>query len=192
MVLAVQMTISFTQLQLIDNVADVFVVHVEQVPQVQVVIVMCVSTAPVAEPIVMSFTVPWIGCTIVATANVGTSSSLADCPDCCWSVYVATSCGGGFFTPGAAYDGVWDSVKPMTGNFFKYFQYQEFVECVCILNDCLISNYDICADSYNFSRFKLKDKCRSEQWDVFLYGGMTIKVMMTIFAQTTTTFPGSS
>ena len=34
MVLAVQMTISFTQLQLIDNVADVFVVHVGQVPQV--------------------------------------------------------------------------------------------------------------------------------------------------------------
>ena len=97
-----------------------------------------------------------------------------------------------FFTPGAAYDAVWDSVKPMTGNFFKYFQYQEFVECVCILNDGLISNYDICADSYNFSRFKLKDKCRSEQWEVFLYGGMTIKVMMTIFAQTTTTFPGSS
>ena len=38
MVLAVQMTISFTQLQLIDNVANVFVVHVGQVPQVQVVI----------------------------------------------------------------------------------------------------------------------------------------------------------
>ena len=42
MVLAVQMTISFTQLQLIDNVADVFVVHVVQVPQVQVVIALCV------------------------------------------------------------------------------------------------------------------------------------------------------
>ena len=27
------------------------------------------------------------------------------------------TCGGGFFTPGAAYDAVWDSVKPMTGNF---------------------------------------------------------------------------
>ena len=42
MVLAVQMTISFTQLQLIDNVADVFVVHVVQVPQVQVVIALSV------------------------------------------------------------------------------------------------------------------------------------------------------
>ena len=38
MVLAVQMTIYIQQLQLFDNVADVFVVHVGQVPQVQVVI----------------------------------------------------------------------------------------------------------------------------------------------------------
>ena len=41
-------------------------------------VAMCVSTAPVAEPIVMSFTVPWIGRTIVATANVVTLSSSAD------------------------------------------------------------------------------------------------------------------
>ena len=61
-----------------------------------------------------------------------------------------------------------------------------------MLNGWISCNDDICADSYNFSRFKLKDKCRSEQWEVFLYGGMTIKVMMTKFAQTTTTFPGSS
>ena len=38
MVLAVQMTIEVPQLQLIGNVADVLVVHVGQVPQVQVVI----------------------------------------------------------------------------------------------------------------------------------------------------------
>ena len=31
------------------------------------------------------------------------------------------SCGGGFFTPGAAYDAVWDSVKPMTENFSSIF-----------------------------------------------------------------------
>ena len=37
MVLAVQMTIYIPQLQLIDNKADVLVVHVGQVPQVQVV-----------------------------------------------------------------------------------------------------------------------------------------------------------
>ena len=39
-------------------------------------------TAPVAEPTVMSFTVPLDGCTIVATTIVVTSySSSADCPD---------------------------------------------------------------------------------------------------------------
>ena len=93
------------------------------------------------------------------------------------SVYVAMSCGGGFFTPGAAYDSVWDSVKPMTGNFFKYFQYQEFVECVCMLNGWFSNNDDICPDNYNYSRFTLKDKCRSEKWEVYLHGDMTIKVM---------------
>ena len=77
----------------------------------------------------------------------------------------------------------------MTGKIFKYFQYQEFVGCVCMLNVWFSNIDDICADNYNFSRFKLKDKCRSEQWEVYLCGDMTIKVMMTIFAQTTTTFP---
>ena len=41
MVLAVQMTIEITQSQLIDNVALVLVVHVVQVPQVQVVLLTC-------------------------------------------------------------------------------------------------------------------------------------------------------
>ena len=89
---------------------------------------------------------------------------------CCGGVCVAMSYGGWFFTPDGAYDSVWDSVKPMTGNFFfYYFQYQEFVGCVC--------NDDICPDNYNYSRFTLKDKCRSEKWEVYLYGDMTIKVM---------------
>ena len=87
------------------------------------------------------------------------------------------SCGGGF-TPGGAYDSVWDSVKPMTGKyFFNYFQYQEFVGCVCMLNYWFSSNDDICPDNYSYSRFTLKDKCRSEKWEVYLYGDMTIKVM---------------
>ena len=45
MVLAVQMTIEVPQLQLIDNVADVLVVHVVQVPQVQVVFLTCFSSS---------------------------------------------------------------------------------------------------------------------------------------------------
>ena len=80
------------------------------------------SSAPVAEPTVASFTVPLDGCTIVATTSVATTfSSSADCPGSaapwrCENVCVAMSCGGGF-TPGGAYDSIWDSVMPMTGNF---------------------------------------------------------------------------
>ena len=141
------------------------------------------STAPAAEPAAISFTVPLTGSTIDATAVVVTSySSPADGPDsaapvCCGNVCVAMSCGGGSFTPDAAYDSVWDSVKPMTGNFFNYFQYQEFVGCVCMLNFWFSSIDEICPDNYNYSRFMLKDKCRSEKWELYLYGDMTIKVM---------------
>ena len=38
------------------------------------------------------------------------------------------------------------------------------------------SRYDeICSDNYNYSRFKLKDKCRSEKWELYLYGDKTIQ-----------------
>ena len=73
-----------------------------------------VFTAPVAELTVVSFTVPLNGWTIDATATVVISCSLS-ADMCCGSVCVAMSCGGGFFTPGGAYDSVWDSVRPMTG-----------------------------------------------------------------------------
>ena len=67
--------------------------------------------------------------------------------------------------------------KPMTGNyFFNYFQYQDFVGCVCMLNSWFSSFDGFCADNYNFSRFKLQDKCRNEKWELYLYGVMTIKV----------------
>ena len=98
-------------------------------------------------------------------------------PCCCRSVYVAMSCGGGFFTPDAAYDSVWDSVKPMTGKFFNYFPVPRVCWMCCMLNYWFSSIDDICPDNYNSSRFKLKDKCRSEKWEVYLYGDMTIKVM---------------
>ena len=65
----------------------------------------------------------------------------------------------------------------MTGKFiFNFFQYQEVVGCVCMLNYWFSSNDDICPDKSYYSRFKLKDKCRSEKWEVYLYGDMTIKV----------------
>ena len=59
---------------------------------------------------------------------------------------------------------------------FNYFQFQEVVGCVCMLN-YWFSNDDICPDKYNYSRFKLKDKCRSEKWEVYLYGDKTIQVV---------------
>ena len=66
----------------------------------------------------------------------------------------------------------------MTGKFiFIYFQYHEVVGCVCMLNYWFSSNDDICPDIYNFSRFMLKDKCRSEKWELYLYGDMTIQVV---------------
>ena len=41
------------------------------------------------------------------------------------------------------------------------------------------SCYDVvCADNYNYSRFMLKDKCRSQKWEVYLYGDMAIRVMV--------------
>ena len=87
------------------------------------------------------------------------------------------SCGGGFFTPDGAYDSVWDSVKPLIGKYtINYFQYQEDVGCVCMLNGWFSSNDVTCADNYIYSRFKLKDKCRSEKWEVYLFGDKTIKV----------------
>ena len=103
----------------------------------------------------------------------GCSDSAA--PMCCGGVCVATSCYGGGFTPGGAYDSVWDSVRPMTGKYFiNYFQYQGFAGCVCMLNGWFSSYADICADNYIYFRFKLQG--RSEKWELYLYGDMTIMV----------------
>ena len=54
------------------------------------------------------------------------------------------------------------------------FLYQEDVGCVCMLNDWYSCYDDFCADNYNYSRFMLVDKCRSEKWEVCLHGDMTI------------------
>ena len=54
-------------------------------------------------------------------------------PMCCGSVCVAMSCGGGF-TPGGAYDSIWDSIMPMTGNFsfISSFKLSSGVYACCI------------------------------------------------------------
>ena len=90
---------------------------------------------------------------------------------------VSMSCGGGGFPPDGAYDSVWDSVKPVSGKyFFNYFQYHEVVGCICMLNYCFSSYDEICADKYNYSRFKLTVQCRCKKWELYLYGDMTIIV----------------
>ena len=105
------------------------------------------------------------------SAVVTTCSASTDCTDS------AMSCGGGSFTPDGAYNSLWDSVKPMKGKYtINCFQYQEDVGCVCVLNDWISSNDEICADNYNYFRFKLKGNGRSEFWEVYLYGDQTIKV----------------
>ena len=81
----------------------------------------CVSTAPAAEPAVMSFTVTLTVSTIDATAAVGTTCfASADCTDsatpmCSAGACVAMSCDGGSFTPDGAYDSLWVAM-PMKGN----------------------------------------------------------------------------
>ena len=50
--------------------------------------------------------------------------------------------------------------------------------CVVLLNGWFSSNDDICPDNCNYSRFMLKDKCRSETLELYLYGDMSILVMV--------------
>ena len=87
------------------------------------------STDPVAELAVMSFTVPLTGSTVVVAATVETTySEAADRTDSSTSMYsggvrAETHCYGGSFTPDGAYDSLWDSVKPKTGEYtIKYSQ----------------------------------------------------------------------
>ena len=52
-----------------------------------------------------------------------------------------------------------------------------FVSTAPAVEPAAMSCYDVlCADNYNYSWFKLTDKCRSEKWELYLYGDMTIKV----------------
>ena len=95
----------------------------------------CVSTAPAADPAVMSFTVLLLGSTIVATAAVGiTCFASADCTVSrlqCAALVLRRCRGDGSFTPDGVYDSLCDSVKPITGEYtINFFQYLEDVGCV--------------------------------------------------------------
>ena len=87
---------------------------------------------------------------------------------------VAMSCGGGFFTPDGAYDSVWDGVRPLTGKYTQLFPVPRGRGCVCMLNVWFSSHDEVCAVNYIYFRFKLQG--RSEKWELYLYGDLTIKV----------------
>ena len=108
-----------------------------------------VFSAPVAEPIVMSFTAPLSYCTIVATATVVTScSSSSDCGGC------------------LRHDVVWWSrwclqfyLGQREADYWKIhrllFPVPRGRWGVCLLNVWFSSNDEVCADNYTLSRFKL-------------------------------------
>ena len=108
-----------------------------------------VFTAPVAEPTVMSFTVPLNGYSIVATATVVTSSSssasvLREClrrDVVWWWIFHFWWCLQFGLGQCDAYD--WNFL-------INFFQYQDIVGCVCMLNSWFSSNDEICADNYNY------------------------------------------
>ena len=77
---------------------------------------------------------------VMTTCSASADSTYSATSTCSGGVYIVMSCG--------AYDSLWDSVKPMTRDYIiNYFQYQEDVECVCMLNDWTRSNDEICADN---------------------------------------------
>ena len=83
----------------------------------------------------------WMFVPSLPLSTVVTSCSSYAAPMCCGGVCVALSCSGGGFLHDGAYDSVWDRVRPMTGKYFiNYFQYQEVVGCVCMLNGWFSSN----------------------------------------------------
>ena len=62
-------------------------------------------------------------------------------------------------------------MKPMTGKYIiNCFQYQEGIRCVCMLNDWISSNDEVCVDNYDYFRFKLRGKGHSEMW-----GGVSVR-----------------
>ena len=142
----------------------------------------CTVTRPSRWTVITPAVLPW-GVPLPDIGGVGFGSSpnldtkytiyelfLPSIRDC-----VTLSCGGGFCSPVGAYDSVWDRVQPMTGKYFVYsFQYQGFAGCVCMLNGWFSSNDEVYADNYIYFRFKLQG--RSEKWELYLYGDMTIKV----------------
>ena len=82
------------------------------------------------------------------------------------------SSGGGVFTPDGAYDSVLNSVRPMTGKYFiNYFQYQEVVGCVCMLNTWFSSN-DVFAQTTSSTLEPMKGNTPSITYSTKAFGAL--------------------
>ena len=113
-----------------------------------------VFTAPVVEPPVMSFTVPLDACTIVATTlrTLRRQTALSLRPHVPWECLRRDVLWWWLFLS-------WWCLRFCLGQceadswiyFFNYFQYQQVVGCVRMLNYGFSNNDEICADNYNYS-----------------------------------------
>ena len=70
--------------------------------------------------------------------------------------YVELSCGGGFYSWWCLRFGLGHGEADDWKYFVNYFQYQEFVVCICMLNYWFSSNDEFCADNYFYFRFTLQ------------------------------------
>ena len=82
------------------------------------------------------------------------------------------SCGGGSFARGCLRFCLGRRVYDWKLHFL--FPVPEDAGYFCVLNAWFSSNDEVCADNNNYSQFKLKDKCRSAKWEVYLTVLMTI------------------
>ena len=79
-------------------------------------------------------------------------------------------------SPGGAYDSVWDSVKPISGNYaINYFQYQRM--WVCLHAEFLVQQIrHYLRRQLPLLPVQVAGMCRSAKWELYLYGDLFIKV----------------
>jgi len=128
----------------------------------------------------------WHSC-IFAAAYCDDPERGADARDCCPAT--CGTCESEPVTPcndlGVTFDGLWEDwwadAERMTGVFtVNYFKYTD--TCFCMFNDWLSGQTQICADNYNYFRFRLKGgrfwSRVFETWEVYVYGDGTIRVVV--------------
>ena len=129
-------------------------------------VVRACSQLQLRSPIVMSFTVPWIGCTIDATATVVALVLFVGRHALAARVF-ASRCR-------VVVDVSWWCLRFCLGQCeaddwkFSFISSSSGRWVYCMLNGWFSSNDDFCPGSFFFSRFKLKDKRRSAKWEVYL------------------------